>query len=213
VALRAVQPQDRAPRAYPRHLLRATCAGGSRALLSLDPDRHLFRPRDAVDSHKQRRRAARKSPRYRFSQASAHPLLRQGRRRGRPINRSTLERWRTRGVRGPGDERVILETMLIGTGIRATTVEALERFFGKLNGTDLADGGTPSQLRRQHERTTPSWSRTGCGEEGMKRATKAPAWAKHGLRTAEAIAERREASESLRLFRLLMDEEEDLVDQ
>ena len=86
-----------------------------------------------------------------LSQASAHPLLRQGRRRGRPINRSTLERWRTRGVRGPGGERVILETVLIGAGIRATTVEALERFFAKLNSTDPADGGTPSQLRRQHE--------------------------------------------------------------
>jgi hypothetical protein len=33
------------------------------------------------------------------------------------------------------------------------------------------------------------------------------------LRTAEAIAERRQATESLRLFRLLMDEEEDLVAQ
>jgi hypothetical protein len=84
-------------------------------------------------------------------QAHTHPLLRQGRRRGRPINRSTLERWRTRGVRGPGGERVILETSLIGAGIRATTVEALERFFGKLNGTDPARSVTPSQLRRQHE--------------------------------------------------------------
>ena len=85
-------------------------------------------------------------------QASAHPLLRQGRRRGRPINRSTLERWRTRGVRGPGGETVVLETALIGAGIRATTVEALERFFAKLNGSEPASEQTPSQLRRQHER-------------------------------------------------------------
>src|SRR5687768_10678992 len=54
-----------------------------------------------------------------LSSAPTHPMLQRGRRPGRPIHRSTLERWRLRGCRG-----VRLETMLFG-GQRVTTVEAL----------------------------------------------------------------------------------------
>lgn len=87
-----------------------------------------------------------------LSQASSHPLLRQGRRRGRPINRSTLERWRTRGVRSQGGSRVTLETALVGAGTRVTTVEAIQRFFARLNGAaSSADQVSPSRLHRQHE--------------------------------------------------------------
>lgn len=95
-----------------------------------------------------------------YSLAPRHPLLRQGRKAGRPVNRSTLERWRLRGVRGPGGERVVLETALIGPGNRVTTVEALERFFAKLNGPAPAAERTPGRgwrprtpaaAARQHE--------------------------------------------------------------
>lgn len=81
---------------------------------------------------------------------SNHPLLRQGRRRGRPVNRSTLERWRTRGVIAPDGSRIVLETALVGAGIRVTTREAIERFFSRLNGQR---GGelSPSAVRRDHE--------------------------------------------------------------
>ena len=51
---------------------------------------------------------------------------------GRPINRSTAHRWRTRGVRGEK-----LETVLCG-GVRFTSVEGLERFFAA--STAAADG-------------------------------------------------------------------------
>lgn len=80
-----------------------------------------------------------------LSDAPRHPLLRQGRRRGRPIHRSTLERWRTHGVAGTR-----LETIKVG-GIRATTVEALQRFFDRLADPSLGhDSPTPSDVRRTH---------------------------------------------------------------
>ena len=87
-----------------------------------------------------------------LSAASRHPTLRAGRRKGRPIHRATLERWRTRGCVAPNGSRVVLETVKVG-GIRATTVEAINRFFARLDGAP-ADGptpGSPTELRRQHE--------------------------------------------------------------
>jgi hypothetical protein len=86
-----------------------------------------------------------------LSQAPTHPLLRQGRRRGRPVNRSTLERWRTRGVIAPDGSRVILETALLGAGIRVTTRQAIGRFFNRLNGRQDNEL-SPSRVRREHER-------------------------------------------------------------
>jgi hypothetical protein len=54
------------------------------------------------------------------------------RRGGKRINVSTLWRWATVGVRG-----ITLETIMAG-GTRATSLEAIERFFGQL--TLRADG-------------------------------------------------------------------------
>jgi hypothetical protein len=80
-----------------------------------------------------------------LSEAPRHPMLRRGRRPGRPIHRSTLERWRCRGCRG-----VRLETELLG-GIRVTTVQALTRFFERLSRPGApADAPTPSDVRRAH---------------------------------------------------------------
>src|SRR5829696_2538443 len=80
-----------------------------------------------------------------LSSAPTHPMLRRGRRVGKPIHRSTLERWRLRGVRG-----VRLDTILLG-GLRCTSVEALERFFHELNNPSArTDTPTPSQVRRAH---------------------------------------------------------------
>jgi hypothetical protein len=75
-----------------------------------------------------------------LSDAPRHPLLKRGRRAGRPIHRATLERWRTRGVSG-----IVLETAKFG-GIRVTTVQALERFFDRLN-----TPGSTSESPTQHD--------------------------------------------------------------
>src|SRR5687768_14797841 len=81
-----------------------------------------------------------------LSDAPRHPLLKRGRRPGQPVHRATLERWRTRGVAG-----VILETAKLG-GVRVTTVEAVRRFFERLNNPDaLPDAPTPTKVRRAHE--------------------------------------------------------------
>jgi hypothetical protein len=77
--------------------------------------------------------------------APRHALLRRGRRPGRPIHRSTIERWHTRGVGG-----VKLETVKLG-GIRATTVEALRRFLDRVSGNLPPDAPTPSGDRKAHE--------------------------------------------------------------
>jgi hypothetical protein len=80
-----------------------------------------------------------------LSHAPKHPLLRRGRRAGRPIHRSTLERWRTLGVGG-----VKLETMKLG-GIRMTSAEAIARFFDRsYDPTAPPDAPTASQIRKAH---------------------------------------------------------------
>lgn len=81
-----------------------------------------------------------------LSDAPRHPLLKRGRRAGRPIHRATLERWRTHGVGG-----IVLETTKVG-GIRMTSVEAIERFLERLN-TPGATSDTPTAVdaSREHE--------------------------------------------------------------
>jgi hypothetical protein len=59
-----------------------------------------------------------------FSQAARRL---RGTRQDRPVNPSTIYRWYAYGVKG-----VHLETALRG-GVRVTSEEALQRFFGKLN--------------------------------------------------------------------------------
>lgn len=82
-----------------------------------------------------------------LSAAPHHRMLRQGRRPGRPIHRSTLERWRTRGVSG-----VRLETAKLG-GIRVTSEEAITRFLERVSDPDAApDAPTPSQVGKAHRR-------------------------------------------------------------
>ena len=69
-----------------------------------------------------------------FSLTEATKLPCFGRRRGgKRINVSTLWRWSTVGVRG-----IKLETIMAG-GTRATSLEAIEKFFTAL--TIQADGG------------------------------------------------------------------------
>lgn len=61
-------------------------------------------------------------------------------------NLATLFRWRTRGCRG-----VILETVLLG-GRRATSVEALDRFFAAVTAAaDGPQGRVQTPKRRQLE--------------------------------------------------------------
>jgi integrase len=52
--------------------------------LSLDPDRYLFRPKDAVDWHKERHRAARKSKVTPSQRLRAEAVLQRPRRRFKP---------------------------------------------------------------------------------------------------------------------------------
>lgn len=80
-----------------------------------------------------------------LSLCSRHPLLKQGRRAGRPIHRSTLERWRTRGVGG-----IVLESTKIG-GVRVTSEQALRRFLDRVSDPKATpDCPTPSQAAAAH---------------------------------------------------------------
>lgn len=79
-----------------------------------------------------------------LADAPRHPLLRQGRRPGKPINRSTIERWINHGARG-----VRLETVRVGT-TRFTSDIAIRRFFNAINGIQPGTP-TPAQVRREHE--------------------------------------------------------------
>lgn len=62
---------------------------------------------------------------------------------GRPVNRSTVHRWRLRGARG-----VKLETVRVG-GRRFSSQEALLRFF---DDTTAAADGASSPQRNAHKR-------------------------------------------------------------
>ncbi len=78
-----------------------------------------------------------------LTDAPRHPLLRQGRRPGRPINRSTIERWVMQGVRGAK-----LEAVRVGT-TRFTSDNAIRQFFNALNGVQPGTA-TPAQAKREH---------------------------------------------------------------
>src|SRR5262245_29296010 len=62
---------------------------------------------------------------------------------GGGVHVSTIHRWRLRGVRG-----VRLETLMRG-GVRYTSTEALERFFGAI--TVSAGGELPNLLTSRQE--------------------------------------------------------------
>ena len=64
---------------------------------------------------------------------------------GKPVNRSTVFRWKTRGARG-----VKLESFLAG-GTRFTTEEALLRFFA--GSTANADGAAAAPLSSTSSQT------------------------------------------------------------
>ena len=53
-------------------------------------------------------------------------------RGGKPVNPTTLWRWTTRGVRGPGGAPVRLDAIKVG-GTTCTSDEALARFFRALS--------------------------------------------------------------------------------
>ena len=74
----------------------------------------------------------RTEPLFSLTEATKLPCF-QNRRAGKRLNVSTIWRWATVGVRG-----VKLETIMAG-GNRATSLEAIERFFEQL--TLQADGG------------------------------------------------------------------------
>lgn len=65
------------------------------------------------------------------------------RRKGKRPHVATLFRWTTVGVRG-----VVLESLQCG-GTRCTSVQALQRFFERLSGTDA--GQTVPTRRRQQQ--------------------------------------------------------------
>jgi Protein of unknown function (DUF1580) len=71
------------------------------------------------------------------------------RRRGRKTHISTLYRWTLSGCRG-----VVLECVQIGA-TRATSREALARFFDRLTRASLGDD-TPSDLRTMDRRQRES---------------------------------------------------------
>lgn len=65
------------------------------------------------------------------------------RRRGRPVHRSTIHRWRDPGLR-----QIQLEAVLIG-GVWCTSREAFARFCSRLT---KAANGTPPRLSLRRER-------------------------------------------------------------
>ena len=64
------------------------------------------------------------------------------RRKGKRPHVATLFRWTTVGVRG-----VVLETLQCG-GTRCTSLQALQRFFERLSGTDAVQS-VPTRRRQQ----------------------------------------------------------------
>ena len=67
----------------------------------------------------------------------------KGRQGGRKLNVATVYRWTDRGIRG-----IRLECTQVG-GTRATSVEALERFFARLAGNEPAPArATPASKKR-----------------------------------------------------------------
>ncbi len=74
--------------------------------------------------------------------------------RDRPVAISTLVRWVTKGVRGPGGSRVRLEAVRLG-GRWITSAEAIARFVSALSDKPSEAAGplrTPGQRRRSSER-------------------------------------------------------------
>ena len=76
------------------------------------------------------------------------------RRRGRPIHLSTLYRWTVSGCRG-----VILESIQVGA-TRATSREALQRFFERLTSTNTPSVcSLPSRSLCQRQRRSETAAR------------------------------------------------------
>lgn len=67
-------------------------------------------------------------------------------RNGKPPHASTIWRWAVRGLNGTK-----LETIQIG-GLRATSAEALQRFFERLSSGNKPVAITPASRRRAIER-------------------------------------------------------------
>lgn len=79
------------------------------------------------------------------------------RRKGRKVHVATLYRWALHGLRG-----VRLETLQVG-GSRATTIEALQRFFRRLE-EQPKDGTSPRSFAkriRDSERAVQELARDG----------------------------------------------------
>lgn len=68
-------------------------------------------------------------------------------RSGRPIHTNTIWRWATKGLKGPNGEVVRLEYGKVG-GRNGTTLEALQRFFDRLKGTEVATPLPSAQVKR-----------------------------------------------------------------
>src|SRR5687768_13872166 len=79
-----------------------------------------------------------------WPKVNRHPLLRA--RGGKCLHPTTVERWRSRGLRG-----VVLESIKIG-GARFTSEEAIVRFVERLSDSSLgADAPRPSDIAHAHE--------------------------------------------------------------
>jgi len=77
-------------------------------------------------------------------------------RAGRPLSPCTVWRWNSTGVRGHK-----LETCKVG-GVTCTSLEAVRRFFARVNGRDPA-GPTPAQRRKAAKRAAKKLDNLGIG--------------------------------------------------
>jgi hypothetical protein len=72
-----------------------------------------------------------------FAQAGRRlPQVRGATATGKGVHPVTLWRWARRGLNGPDGQKVLLEIIRIG-GTNCTSVEALERFFNRLQGQQV----------------------------------------------------------------------------
>jgi len=94
-----------------------------------------------------------------FAQAARRLPKVRGKKHPAP---STIYRWRRYGRRSVTGERVYLESIRVG-GTNCTSIEALERFFAKLNGERTSD-----KLRETQQATEETEQRS--AEERAKQA-------------------------------------------
>jgi hypothetical protein len=79
------------------------------------------------------------------AEACSHPLVKRA-GKGKSLNRATLWRWATKGVRSRrGGPPIRLETAFVGPGTRVTSAEALKRFIDAVSRDRIGEDAEPAR--------------------------------------------------------------------